>query len=156
MTNWFSQSVIITNVNGSVLVNITSNLLDLIAFGLNTTSSFDSGGAGRQQSHQHAQQHHLINHHYLNNHPHPQYILNTSASNHSGSASGAGAAGDYVVELTVKNVLLAVFLISLGLLTILGNTFVLLAIFIDFHLRSPTHYLMGSLAVADLLLGKTP
>ena len=60
---------------------------------------------------------------------------------------------DYVIELTVKNVFLAIFLITLGLSTILGNTFVLLAIFIDFHLRSPTHYLMGSLAVADLLLG---
>ena len=61
---------------------------------------------------------------------------------------------DYVVELTAQNVLLALFLISLGLSTVFGNTFVLLAIFIDFHLRSPTHYLMGSLALADLLLGK--
>ena len=61
---------------------------------------------------------------------------------------------DYVVELTAQNVFLALFLISLGLSTIFGNTFVLLAIFIDFHLRSPTHYLMGSLALADLLLGK--
>lgn len=52
-----------------------------------------------------------------------------------------------------KNTMLALFLISLGLLTVLGNILVLLAIFVDFHLRSPTHYLMGSLAIADLLLG---
>jgi hypothetical protein len=55
--------------------------------------------------------------------------------------------------LTLHNVLLAAFLVFLALATILGNIFVLLAIFVDFHLRSPTHYLMGSLAMADLLLG---
>ncbi len=54
---------------------------------------------------------------------------------------------------TLENVLLAAFLICLALATILGNIFVLLAIFVDFHLRSPTHYMMGSLAMADLLLG---
>lgn len=53
----------------------------------------------------------------------------------------------------LKNFLLATFLICLGLATILGNIFVLLAISVDFHLRSPTHFLMGSLAMADLLLG---
>lgn len=57
------------------------------------------------------------------------------------------------IDFSLKNVLLAIFLILLLLLTILGNILVLLAIFVDFHLRSPTHYLMGSLAVADLLLG---
>lgn len=61
--------------------------------------------------------------------------------------------GGEQLEFNLKNVLLAFFLIVLGLSTILGNTFVLLAIFVDFHLRSPTHYLMGSLALADLLLG---
>lgn len=79
---------------------------------------------------------------------------NSSSSNgHTHTLNTSSSTSDYVVELTVKNVLLAFFLISLGLSTILGNTFVLLAIFVDFHLRSPTHYLMGSLALADLLLG---
>ena len=57
-------------------------------------------------------------------------------------------------EFSFKNVLLALFLISLGIVTVFGNIIVLLAIFVDFRLRQPTHYLMGSLALADLLLGK--
>lgn len=77
-------------------------------------------------------------------------IINNASSPTNQTTLGAS---DYMVEFTVQNVLLAFFLISLGLSTILGNTFVLLAIFVDFHLRSPTHYLMGSLALADLLLG---
>jgi len=54
-----------------------------------------------------------------------------------------------------QNILLVIFLIALGILTILGNVLVLLAILTDFHLRSPSHYLMGSLAMTDLLLGIT-
>lgn len=77
-------------------------------------------------------------------------IINNASSPTNQTTMGAS---DYMVEFTVQNVLLAFFLISLGLSTVLGNTFVLLAIFVDFHLRSPTHYLMGSLALADLLLG---
>lgn len=56
-------------------------------------------------------------------------------------------------ELTIQNFVLAIFLIALNVLIIFGNIFVILAICIDFHLRSPTHHLLGSLAVADLLLG---
>ena len=52
------------------------------------------------------------------------------------------------------NILLAIFLIALALLTVFGNIMVILAIVFDIHLRSPTHYLLGSLAIADLLLGK--
>jgi hypothetical protein len=50
-------------------------------------------------------------------------------------------------------ILLAFFLIALSILTIFGNVLVLLALLADFHLRSPSHYLMGSLAMTDLLLG---
>ena len=57
------------------------------------------------------------------------------------------------VLLTIQNTLLILFLIGVALTTIIGNILVLLAIFVDFHLRSPTHYLMGSLATADLCLG---
>ena len=52
-----------------------------------------------------------------------------------------------------ENVTLAIFLICLDLLTVVGNSFVVLAIIFDLHLRSPTHYLMGSLAIADFLIG---
>jgi hypothetical protein len=61
--------------------------------------------------------------------------------------------GAAAIAFTIENVLLAAFLICLALATILGNTFVLLAICMDVHLRLPTHFLMGSLAMADLLLG---
>jgi hypothetical protein len=56
-------------------------------------------------------------------------------------------------ELSVGRVFLAIFLIGLEFLTISGNVLVLLSIFVDFHLRSPSHFLMGSLAIADLMLG---
>ncbi|KAA0191668.1 hypothetical protein HAZT_HAZT007801 [Hyalella azteca] len=41
----------------------------------------------------------------------------------------------------------------MALLTIAGNTLVLLAVFMSRSLRSSTHYLIVNLAVADLLLG---
>jgi hypothetical protein len=56
-------------------------------------------------------------------------------------------------ELSIGRVFLAIFLIGLEFLTIFGNVLVLLSIFVDFHLRSPSHFLMGSLAIADLMLG---
>jgi hypothetical protein len=52
--------------------------------------------------------------------------------------------------------ILIIFCLSIIiLLTILGNILVLIALCIDFALRSPTHLLMGNLACADLLLGKS-
>jgi hypothetical protein len=57
------------------------------------------------------------------------------------------------VEFNVSNLFLATYLIIFNLLVVLGNILVILAICIDFHLRSPTHHLLGSLAIADLLLG---
>ncbi len=50
-------------------------------------------------------------------------------------------------------VLIAFCLAIIIALTILGNILVLIALCIDFALRSPTHLLMGNLACADLLLG---
>lgn len=47
----------------------------------------------------------------------------------------------------------AIFLSCLSLLTIAGNTLVLLAVFMSRSLRSSTHYLIINLAIADLLLG---
>ncbi|CAF5118736.1 unnamed protein product, partial [Rotaria magnacalcarata] len=52
----------------------------------------------------------------------------------------------------VLAILIAICLSIIILLTILGNILVLIAICIDFALRSPTHLLMGNLACADLLL----
>ncbi len=57
------------------------------------------------------------------------------------------------IEFSFENILLLTFLIILILLTVLGNIIVILAIIFDLHLRSPTHFLLGSLAIADLLLG---
>ncbi|KAF2363072.1 G protein-coupled receptor rhodopsin-like [Trinorchestia longiramus] len=47
----------------------------------------------------------------------------------------------------------ALVLSCMALLTIAGNTLVLLAVFMSRSLRSSTHYLIVNLAVADLLLG---
>lgn len=57
-------------------------------------------------------------------------------------------------ELSIfENVCLIIFLVLLDLLTVVGNSLTILAILFDYHLRSPTHFLMGSLAMADLLIG---
>ena len=57
-------------------------------------------------------------------------------------------------ELSIfENVCLIIFLVLLDLLTVVGNSLTILAILLDYHLRSPTHFLMGSLAMADLLIG---
>lgn len=53
----------------------------------------------------------------------------------------------------VFTVLIACCLTIIIILTILGNILVLIALYINFALRSPTHLLMGNLACADLLLG---
>ena len=41
------------------------------------------------------------------------------------------------------------------LMTIVGNVLVLLAVFVNSHLRSTTNYFIVNLAIADLLLGTT-
>ncbi len=53
----------------------------------------------------------------------------------------------------ILTVLIAFCLSIIIALTILGNILVLIALCINFALRSPTHLLMGNLACADLLLG---
>ncbi|CAF1434717.1 unnamed protein product [Rotaria sp. Silwood1] len=55
----------------------------------------------------------------------------------------------------LATILIALCLSIIIILTILGNILVLIALCIDFALRSPTHLLMGNLACADLLLGIT-
>jgi hypothetical protein len=50
-------------------------------------------------------------------------------------------------------ILIALSLAIIIVLTVLGNILVLIALCVDFALRSPTHLLMGNLACADLLLG---
>ena len=61
---------------------------------------------------------------------------------------------DVLKRSVFSTVLIAVCLSIIILLTILGNILVLIALCINFALRSPTHLLMGNLACADLLLGK--
>lgn len=61
------------------------------------------------------------------------------------------ATRDWMVEVVVKSVILAIIVV----LTIGGNVLVLLAVFMSRNLRSSTHYLIVNLAVADLLLGTT-
>lgn len=81
-------------------------------------------------------------------------INNNSVALHSmnESASNFISYGESY-SLIYENILLALFLILLDFMTIMGNSFVIMAIIFDLNLRSPTHYLMGSLASADLMIG---
>jgi len=78
-------------------------------------------------------------------------------SNENLSSSSISADNDQLKILTrpfIWTVILTCCLSTIIVLTILGNILVLIALCIDFALRSPTHLLMGNLACADLLLGK--
>ena len=81
--------------------------------------------------------------------------LNYSGSNSSCSINATSIGTNEIIDFQLTNdiILQALILSLIVLTTVFGNTLVLLAIFCDFHLRSPTHYLMGSLALADLMLG---
>lgn len=76
--------------------------------------------------------------------------LNTSNDNLTLSTLADVPSGSRPFLLTI---LIACSLAIIIILTILGNILVLIALCVDFALRSPTHLLMGNLACADLLLG---
>jgi hypothetical protein len=57
----------------------------------------------------------------------------------------------FIIFIQNANICLSIIVF----LTILGNILVLIALCVDFALRSPTHLLMGNLACADLLLGNS-
>lgn len=79
-------------------------------------------------------------------------VQNQSNGNFSATLSN-GSMTEHSRSL-IFTVLLASCLAVIMLLTILGNILVLIALYINLALRSPTHLLMGNLACADLLLGK--
>lgn len=145
-----SDISVLKNVNSSKLISfIASTISTAIANTNNKTTSSISHHTSRLN----VPSIFLINHH------------NTALSNYSiiDNTSEITNKNFYIIDdlneiknikLTSGIVILAIILSLIVILTIFGNIFVLLAIFIDFHLRSPTHYLMGSLALADLLLGK--
>lgn len=53
----------------------------------------------------------------------------------------------------LTTLIVTVLLTNLDILVVAGNLLVLLAFVVDRHLRTPTHYFIGSLAAADLALG---
>ena len=75
----------------------------------------------------------------------------SSSSTDNKSISNGSKNNDFEIKLTNDVIMLAIILSMIVLLTIFGNMLVIMAIFCDFHLRSPTHLLMGSLAFADFL-----
>lgn len=89
---------------------------------------------------------------HLENMSYSPFIFNKFDTSKNNNTEFMSSSSD-PFEFTFKNAFLILFLVTLGVVIILGNTIVLLAIFVDFRLRQPTHYLMGSLALADLLLG---
>ncbi len=86
-----------------------------------------------------------------------QHIVSLTTLNNSNENITSSYLQDSNVNVPVRplvlTVLIAVCLSIIILLTILGNILVLIALCVDFALRSPTHLLMGNLACADLLLG---
>jgi hypothetical protein len=83
-------------------------------------------------------------------------IVSLTTTNNSNGTSTSFIQDVNIDELSrplVFTILIAFCLSIIILLTILGNILVLIALCINFALRSPTHLLMGNLACADLLLG---
>lgn len=54
-----------------------------------------------------------------------------------------------------RAILSGIFLVTVILMTIIGNILVLVAVAVNPHLRGTTHYFIANLALADLLLGTT-
>ena len=61
----------------------------------------------------------------------------------------------HTLPTTVKTIFLGLVLGCIILATICGNVLVLLAVYVNTHLRSTTNYFIVNLAIADLLLGIT-
>ena len=82
-------------------------------------------------------------------------ISSNNQSNESFSSGLPDRSNHELSRSLIFTILLASCLAVIILLTILGNILVLIALYINFALRSPTHLLMGNLACADLLLGNS-
>ncbi|TFJ99088.1 5-hydroxytryptamine receptor 1D [Platysternon megacephalum] len=82
---------------------------------------------------------------------HSKELSLRSTSNESLNATEMPVAWDETTLLGLK-ILLAVVLFIITLATILSNSFVILTIFLTRKLHTPANYLIGSLAVTDLLV----
>ncbi|XP_076462001.1 LOW QUALITY PROTEIN: alpha-1A adrenergic receptor-like [Babylonia areolata] len=64
------------------------------------------------------------------------------------------SAGDWAeVDDVARAAVVGTILMAMVLCTVVGNVMVLLAVFVNSHLRSTTNYFIVNLAIADLLLG---
>lgn len=110
----------------------------------------DSGGGGGGFPHPHT--------YHPYGYPYP-YLLhltpNDSTVNSSWNASDGPGWGDWDVEDPLFSALVGTVLTAVVLCTVTGNVMVLLAVFVNSHLRSTTNYFIVNLAIADLLLGTT-
>ena len=83
------------------------------------------------------------------------YVLNDGYNNTNGSDVIGGLDSSSLSLDLVHAVVTGVILSALIFMTICGNVLVLLAVFVNSHLRSTTNYFIVNLAIADLLLGTT-
>nr|KAG5699020.1 hypothetical protein BaRGS_025414 [Batillaria attramentaria] len=79
----------------------------------------------------------------------------TGSANTTGSDDGAVDEEKVAAVALVGPVMTGVVLSVIVLCTVVGNVMVLLAVFVNSHLRSTTNYFIVNLAIADLLLGTT-
>ena len=84
------------------------------------------------------------------------YWSNPADSNFTYKLSWNDSSHDSTRDVSVvPAVLIGLILGCVTITTIVGNSLVLVAVFVNSHLRGTTHYFIANLAAADLLLGTT-
>lgn len=78
--------------------------------------------------------------------------FNFSPESNDNSSLLANSSTTVSIEISAA-ILKGVILGSICIITILGNVLVLMAVFVNSHLRSTTNYFIVNLAIADVLLG---
>ncbi|XP_076438149.1 alpha-1A adrenergic receptor-like [Babylonia areolata] len=91
----------------------------------------------------------------LNHRDHSAGSGNEVTGNGSENGTAAESKGVVAGGEVVGAVIVGVILTTVVLCTVVGNVMVLLAVFVNSHLRSTTNYFIVNLAIADLLLGTT-
>ncbi|XP_046570210.1 alpha-1A adrenergic receptor-like [Haliotis rubra] len=83
-----------------------------------------------------------------------EFLFNSTPTYSDNTTTNSTSSGDGVIDLKVA-IPVGLILGLIVVMTVCGNVLVLLAVFVNSHLRSTTNYFIVNLAIADLLLGTT-